>query len=200
MNSSDTAVIVFAKRPEPGKVKTRLATGVGDERAVKIYRRLVEYTVGEVRISSADVWLYYAPEDAEPFFRDWLGMMEFRSQAEGDLGARMLAAFQAGHAEKTIIIGTDCPDLNSAVLNTASLALDEADLVLGPTFDGGYYLVAARKPYPALFDRMPWSTDQVLDETLFRAQELGLRTRLLKKLLDVDTTEDLDASGFDKDN
>ena len=111
-----------------------------------------------------------------------------RPQPEGDLGARMLAAIGE---RPTLVIGTDCPALTPAHLQEAAVALTRADVVLIPAADGGYVLIGARKPQPALFDNMAWGTDTVLAETRARVAALGLACIELDPLWDVDTESDL---------
>jgi len=218
-------VCVFCKRPVAGKVKTRLANGVdasdgavnipgiGPERAVRLYSKLVEYTVAQVDASSAKTVVHFDPPEAQAVFEGWLeptpgSAREFRPQVPGDLGARLLDAFgDHGRGTSTVVIGTDCPGLTSAHLDQAFAALHSADLVLGPTADGGYYLLGAREPFPQLFEDMPWSTEQVLAETLARAAAAGLRVAQLARLRDLDTSEDLAAlqgelksAGIDSDS
>ena len=191
MTPEQNAIVLFAKKPEPGKVKTRLAAGVGEARAVEMYRAMVEHTVAEARAIDATCWLYYAPDDAGRYMRNWLGEMLAEPQDNGDLGDRMLGAFKDGLGAKTVIVGTDCPALDRRVMEAAFSALEEVDVVLGPTFDGGYYLIGAKQAHPELFRNMVWSTEQVLEQTLARAAMLGVSVRLLGKLHDIDTEDDL---------
>lgn len=182
-------VILFLKAPRPGFVKTRLAAEVGAPAATAIYRQLAQ----EQRRRIPAKWraeVHFAPADAEPEMRVWLGGRGvFRPQVDGDLGARLsagfAAAFQAGGAP-VIAIGGDCPALDAACLEEARRTLREADVVLGPADDGGYYLIGLNRPTPELFAGIPWSTPQALEATVARAARAGLRVRLLGTKLDID--------------
>jgi rSAM/selenodomain-associated transferase 1 len=201
--TKSTAIVLFAKKPEAGRVKTRLAADIGAERAVEIYKRMVDDTVSRAEaVEDADTWLYFSPTEAEAYMREWQSDLFYAPQSNGDLGDRMLAAFDGcatqGYAS-TIVIGTDCPGLNTKVLEEATAALrGGADLVLGPTFDGGYYLIASKRPIPELFNDMPWSTEVVFEQTLHRARTLELDVTCLEQLHDVDTQADLAAYGIMK--
>jgi uncharacterized protein len=136
----------------------------------------------------------YTPADKGGPVRAWLGPAPgYEAQGEGDLGARMLGAiagrFAAG-AAKVLVIGTDCPDLDPALLATAFAQLDRADAVLGPAADGGYYLVGMKRPIPELFQGIPWSTPATLSATLARAGAAGVSVALLDERRDIDTAAD----------
>jgi rSAM/selenodomain-associated transferase 1 len=125
--------------------------------------------------------------------REWDGL-QIRSQAAGDLGERMQAAFAAAFAagsRRVAIIGTDCPGLRESHLTQAIALLDSYDVVLGPATDGGYYLLGLRELQPELFQNKEWSTATVLSDTVADAERLGLRVALLTELHDVDTADDL---------
>jgi len=189
-------LLVFVKAPIPGKVKTRLATHVGEAEAAAFYRRLGKGVVDQVRDRGYRSVIFYAPADREDEVRSWLGDegLEYRPQARGDLGRRMeeALAWALTQAGKACVIGTDAPGVDREVVQGAFRALDDADAVVGPARDGGYYLLGLTRPVPALFREIPWSTDRVLDRTLDRARRQGLRVRLLDERLDVDTADDLE--------
>lgn len=190
-------LLVFAKAPVPGRVKTRLARTLGDERAAELYRRIGRSVVDRVRGGPWRTVVVHTPPDAGHAVREWLGGdVELRPQAGGDLGQRMASAFrwafdEAG-ARRVCIVGTDAPAVDRATVETAFTALDDADVVIGPAADGGYYLLALDRPRDALFRDVPWSTDRVLRRTLRTASEHGLRSRLLDEAVDLDTADDLD--------
>ena len=193
------AILLFCKWPEPGQVKTRLAATVGDEKAASVYRSLLYSTLASVQLSKtdADCWIYFAPANAENSFRNMLnGTFHYAPQCEGDLGQRMLDSFlqskKLGYAQ-VLIVGTDCPDVRACHIDQAFAALSDHDLVLGPTDDGGYYLIGANEPQPDLFRDIKWSTDSVYAETQKRVDHLGLRCARLEGLRDVDTEEDVRA-------
>ncbi len=187
-------LLIFLKNPVPGQVKTRLARTVGDGEAVRIYRFLLRKT-RQAALEAPVVrrWLFYA--DQPPNTDDgWpSALFDKAAQCAGNLGARMADAFQrafAAGATRTVIIGSDCPELDGEQIGKAFAALEEADLVLGPTPDGGYYLLGMRQFHPELFANIAWSTPEVLSQTLKAAQQKGLCACLLQPLADIDTEAD----------
>jgi rSAM/selenodomain-associated transferase 1 len=188
------ALVIFARAPQLGRVKTRLAAELGDQRALAVYRELAERAVGAVRGAAPVIVVSYAPPDAADEMTCWLGGdLLYDPQAAGDLGARMhaaIAARRAAGARRVVVIGTDCPGVTAPVVRSAFAALDDADLVLGPAADGGYYLIGMREPHAVLFHDVPWSTDRTLAVTLERARAARLRVALLHTLRDVDTADD----------
>lgn len=190
------AVGVFAKAPTPGRVKTRLAVDVGDVRATEIYRRLGRATVDALRQGPWRLVAYVTPSGPEAFeaVADWLGDdVELRPQSDGDLGRRMAHALEEllEEADEAVLVGTDIPGIDANVVGSALSSLEDHDLVVGPATDGGYYLIGTCEPRPDLFHDMEWSTDDVLSETLRRADEQHLRVALLEPRTDVDTVDDL---------
>lgn len=189
-------LIIFARHPELGRVKTRLAADIGAEQALAIYRQLLAHTraVAAPLEVHKTVWLAEtttAPEQAA----DWLGYEQL-PQPPGDLGQKMQTAFAhdlARGAAKVVIIGTDCPGLSTAHLTEAFAALDTHDVVLGPAADGGYYLLGLKRLHPELFHNKPWSTATVRTETEADAARLHLRLHRLPELTDIDTGADLRA-------
>jgi hypothetical protein len=182
-----TDIAILAKAPVPGFAKTRLIPAIGAHAAAVLQERLTERTVATARDAAlGEVTLWCAPGTTHRSFRD-LGVA-LRAQPEGDLGARMLAAFGA---RPTLLIGTDCPALTPAHLREAAAALATHDLVLIPAEDGGYVLIGARAPHPELFAGMTWSVPSVLAETRTRIAACGLTARELPPLWDVDTEDDL---------
>lgn len=198
-------LIVFVKEPRPGQVKTRLARVLGAAAAADAYRALALAEIAATRPQGAEYerLFFVTPTGAETSVHAWLraaGVLEpsvdaahFRSQHGEDLGARMAAGFAqafACGAERVAIVGTDVPECTREHVQEALDALDEAALAVGPTRDGGYYLLALARPCPRLFEDVAWSTPAVLPTTLARAAALGLRVHLLPELRDVDTFED----------
>jgi rSAM/selenodomain-associated transferase 1 len=183
-------VLVFQKNAVLGKVKTRLASGMGELRALEIYRHLIQLTYSVLEDVPVPVWTYfsdYIPESTH-------SSVEKSLVQEGqDLGERMANAFARSFElgmEKVVLIGTDCPTLQSNHLNEAFEALTHSDLVVGPATDGGYYLIGMNRRADYLFEGITWSTSQVLSETLNVASQHGLTTTLLCELDDIDTQED----------
>jgi len=188
-------LLVFAKAPRAGSVKTRLAIDVGEERAALLYRRMGSRVAEQLRGGPFRVRVCFTPCDAEAELVSWLGTegLEFRPQSPGDLGTRMSSAFQDAftEADRVCVVGTDAPDVDRALVEEALSRLDSHDAVFGPAMDGGYYLLALRRPVPRLFHEIPWSTRRVLAESLQRAEELGLLVAMLPMLNDIDRVEDL---------
>jgi hypothetical protein len=183
-------VLVFQKNAILGKVKTRLASGMGELRALEIYRHLIQLTYSALEDVPVPVWTYfsdYIPESTHPSVEKSL------VQEGQDLGERMANAFARSFEsgmEKVVLIGTDCPTLQSNHLNEAFEALNHSDLVVGPATDGGYYLIGMNRRADYLFEGITWSTSQVLSQTLNVASQHGLTTTLLHEQDDIDTQED----------
>lgn len=196
-------LIVFTRYPEPGKAKTRLIPVLGSEGAAKLHRQMTEHTMLQVRELQAccplSVEVYFAGSD-EQQMQNWLGSdIVYQPQAEGDLGSRMAQAFQAAFSsgmDSAIIIGTDCPGLNTKLIAKAFQALEQNELVLGPATDGGYYLIGLRRLIPKLFKGISWGTSEVLQQTVAIAEKLKLAIAYLPPLSDVDRPEDLSILDF----
>ena len=192
--------MIFVKYPEPGKVKTRIADVLGDEEAAQIYRKLVarvsdQVVPGEDEGFDWTVWILFDPPESELAVRDWLqphfdGVVErFLPQVRGDLGDRLAGAFRAGFAagfDRVAAIGTDCVDLDRKGVAECWDRLEEADLVFGPANDGGYYLVAMKQEWGALFEGVPWSCSETLAASREIAVRLGLSVSELVRLDDID--------------
>ncbi|MCC6410485.1 MAG: TIGR04282 family arsenosugar biosynthesis glycosyltransferase [Saprospiraceae bacterium] len=185
-------LILFIRNPELGKVKTRLAASIGNEKALEIYRFLLDHTRRTALEVQAKRMLFYSEnitqndEWDEAFF-------EKHQQHHGDLGARMHHAFQKAFetgAKKVVIAGSDCPELEAGILQQAFDLLDTHDTVLGPSIDGGYYLLGLKTPSPELFENMVWSIETVFSQTLTRLKNTGKSCALLPVLNDIDTEED----------
>ena len=183
-------VLVFQRNEVLGKVKTRLAAGVGEEQAMEIYRYLLNKTYLALKEITVPVTTYFSefiPENP-------IHSAENKQvQVGGDLGERMRNAFVAhleSGMEKVVLIGTDCPSLEGIHLVQAFEALEHSDLVLGPARDGGYYLIGMKRRADFLFEGITWSSELVLSQTLILAVEQGLRSSLLPILEDIDSLED----------
>jgi len=190
------ALLCFLKYPRAGQVKTRLAAELGEAAAAELYRALAERVVSEAWPLEQSYDLIVCCDPAHPLelYRTWLGaQLSLIPQQGAELGKRLLHAF-ASHFElgydRVIALGSDCIGMDETFYNEAFNALAETDLVLGPAHDGGYYLIGLNKPQDLLFERMPWSTSEVLAITRARAEALGLRLRLLEEKLDLDTLDD----------
>lgn len=199
------AILVFARAPQPGRVKTRLAAAVGDRAALRIYTRLAKHTLAEVRAFAAEdvaIRVHYAPADAGEAVRVWLGDGPvYLPQADGDLGMRMKDAFArafAEGAEQVVIVGSDLPAVSASLLRRAFELLDAHPAVIGPARDGGYYLLGLRRMVDGIFDGIEWSTPHVLRTTLERFSAAGVEPAALEELADVDTVDDLPAGWLDQ--
>jgi rSAM/selenodomain-associated transferase 1 len=197
MSAAPCAVIVMAKAPDPGAVKTRLIPALGAEGAAALAARLLKHTLAQARAARiGPVTLAGAPGIDHPFLRYCATRYgtALVAQPDGDLGERMHALLSAVLAEHAcaLVIGSDCPALDAAQLRAAAEHLAAgADVVLAPTEDGGYALLGLRKPQPALFTDMAWSTPGVLAQTRERIAAGGLRLAELPLLWDVDRPEDV---------
>lgn len=200
-----TAVIVFARAPTPGAVKTRLIPRLGAEGAAALHARLLKRTLATARAAAfRRIELHGAPGIDDPFFRFCAGHFAatLLAQAGGDLGARMLAAFESALAAhpRALLVGSDCPALTARHLRQADRALREgADAVLVPCEDGGYALLGLTRVDARLFDGIAWGAETLMAETRARLSELGWRWRELETLWDIDRPEDyarLVASGL----
>jgi len=195
--SAPRTVIVFVREPVRGRVKTRLAAEVGADAALRVYVRLAEHAVREALElgSGTRVRVHFTPAGAGDAVRRWLGDgPDFLPQVDGDLGERMNAAFASAFADgcqSAVIIGSDLPGISAEILRRAFDLLDAHPVVIGPAYDGGYYLLGLREPRPELFDGIPWSTERVLDCTLHRLRGSGISPPLLEPLRDVDRAADL---------
>ena len=186
----DEKLIVFAKTPRVGTVKTRLAASIGEVAACDAYRLMVDTLLG--RIKPLDhVELRFTPDDGASEARQWLRKTwRARPQGPGNLGERLQNAFEAAFLQGTrraVVIGSDCPYVTPEDIEAAWAALNTNDLVLGPSSDGGYWLIGLRAPQPSLFDEIPWSTNRVFQETFSRAKAASLRVHILRELIDVDS-------------
>lgn len=192
-------LIIFTRYPKPGQVKTRLIPALGAEGAAALHRRMVEHTLAQARALSTT-----SPLSIEVWFTNgsmaqmqaWLGEdVAYQIQPGGDLGDRMTLAFESAFSRgygATVIIGTDCPDLSTALLAQSFGALEQQALVLGPAIDGGYYLIGLQRLFPELLKGIPWSTAHVLQATAEIAEQLGLIPHYLAQLSDIDLPEDLE--------
>lgn len=191
-------LLVFARYPEPGKAKTRLIPALGAAGAAALYREMAEAAIAQARHLAAErsvsIAIQFTGSDVLPM-QQWLGQdLLYQAQATGDLGDRLLQAFQTAFHQgmtATVAIGTDCPELDAWLMAKAFQELQHHDLVLGPATDGGYYLIGLRRSVPELFRGIAWSTDEVLSQTVAIAESCNLSIAYLPTLADVDRPADL---------
>jgi rSAM/selenodomain-associated transferase 1 len=201
--STDTRLIVFAKGPQPGHVKTRLVPRLGAEGAAALHARLVKHTLATAKLAAfTHVELHGAPAD-DPFLRSCAAVHDVAlvDQCAGDLGTRMHHAItNASGSGAVVLIGTDCVPLEPEHLTRAARSLWQGnDAVLVPVEDGGYALIGLARSDPRVFEGIAWGTSSVLHQTRRRLSELGWRWDELDTLWDVDTPADYErlvASGL----
>lgn len=185
------AIAIMAKNPIPGRVKTRLAQSVGVEKATRIYEQLYHHTLSEVSaVSRADAFIYQAPDLDRGLVRDY--NIEARVQSEGDLGARMNHALEELLSDygAALLVGADCPGISTKLMDRALKGLSSADLSLGPSEDGGFYLIGSTRQVPQLFLHRHWSHDRVFSDTLGIIEKQGLSLFILEELYDIDRESD----------
>ena len=191
-------LLIFLKYPEPGKVKTRLAATLGAGPAAAVYCRLVAEVCAQLP-ETVPLVVMFDPVEREAEIVAWLRSVVgdrpllFWSQGEGDLGARLsrafALAFDAGFT-RVAVIGSDCVELGPAHFEETWRALEAGTVVIGPSEDGGYYLLALGAPCGELFVGIEWSSERVLAQTLGKAAQAGLKAHLLDALPDVDQADD----------
>lgn len=186
------ALIIFVRKPELGKVKTRLAAQIGNEKALSIYKKLLEHTKVVAKKAACDTFVF-CTETWEDHF--WEGF--YTGQQEGnDLGEKMQNAFSTLFKKKykhVVIIGSDCPSLSANIIAEAFNALHNCNIVVGPAEDGGYYLLGMNALYPDIFRNKAWSTDLVFEQTINDVKALQLSYKVLPVLNDVDELKDVPA-------
>lgn len=190
------SLLVIAKRPAPGQTKTRLTPPLTPEQAAELYECFLKDTLAVVReVPNVTRLINYAPLEAENYFRALAPDFSLVPQVGADLGERLDNALAycltVGGFSRAVIMDSDSPTLPSEFLAQAFELLDDADVVLGPCEDGGYYLIGLKQPTPALTRQVEMSTPRVLQETLTLAKQLQLKTALLPTWYDVDTYAEL---------
>ncbi len=194
MPDLDTLLVV-AKKPTPGQTKTRLCPPLTPAQAATLYDCFLRDTLDVMRrVSGVRRVIGYLPEDAEAYFRQLAPDMELTCQQGASLGERLdhlLAQALLGGSSRAVVMDSDSPNLPAGYLRQAFERLTGADIVLGPTRDGGYYLVGMKQPQPQLLRQVQMSTPHVLADTLRLAEARGLTASLLPAWYDVDTIADL---------
>ncbi len=194
MEKSDT-LIIFVKNPIPGRVKTRLAKDIGDEKAVWVYKKLLDCTLEAVKPLDVSKSVWYGDELNHDDL--WNGSQK-HLQHGNDLGERMSNAFRQAFQEsnKVCIIGSDCPQLSSEIIENAFRTLKDHDFVIGPAIDGGYYLLGMRSYQPTVFNSIEWSGPEVYTKTIANFNQLNASYKILEELRDVDDLNDINALGL----
>lgn len=191
-------VAVFLEAPRLGGVKTRLAREIGERHALRLYRVMAARTLDAVERAELEATVWYAPADAGAEMRFWLGeRRRLVPQASGDQGARLAASLRAAAPGRGwLALAADCPGLDPGLLLTAAAHVLRGDPVLGPTHDGGYYLIGGVAPLPDLFTDIAWGSGRVLSETRARLARAGRVWRELPTLRVVSTAADAQAEGL----
>lgn len=194
MSKPDTLLVV-AKQPAPGQTKTRLCPPLTQDQAAELYDCFLRDTLALMRkVPNVRCTIGYLPEDAQWYFRQLAPDMELSCQRGASLGERLdhlLNEALFGGSQRAVVMDSDSPTLPAAYLRQAFDDLTDADVVLGPTRDGGYYLIGMKQPHPHLLREVQMSTPRVLTDTLALAEASGLSVSLLPTWYDVDTIGDL---------
>jgi rSAM/selenodomain-associated transferase 1 len=194
---SENHLIIFSRFPEAGKTKTRLIPTLGEKGAADLQRQMTEHTLRWARQMSPAIALqvYFTGASLDQM-QNWLGKdLLYAKQADGDLGNRMLEAFDASFAlgaKKVLTIGIDCPQLSTVHIQQAFDLLDNADVVLGPALDGGYYLIGMRESRGELFGNIDWGSDLVFSQSKKIVEQNNWSFAALDMLADVDLPKDLE--------
>lgn len=188
-------LIVFAKYPESGRVKTRLAKSIGNDNARKLYELFVPLIINRTKSDEYATKVFFDPPEKQEQIKKWLGEgTNLFAQSGGSLGERLnnafIETFKQG-AEKVVVIGSDSPLLNHQIINQAFIDLGKYNCVIGPSSDGGYYLLGLKQPAPDLFDFKEWSTNVVFEKTKQKALKLNYKISILEEHFDIDEKADL---------
>ena len=200
---SESHLALFAKFWRPGKVKTRLAAALGNQLACQVYFEFLSHLLNQLgEVANHRTVVFYPARNREEFSGLCSEQWELKSQSDGDLGDKLSHYFfqslesqgrlkDGAVSRKFVVIGSDCPRLDRSLIERAFEALDRQPVVVGPSTDGGYYLIGMREFFPEVFQRISWSSRNVLAETTSRLQELGVGFELLPEMTDIDEVEDL---------
>ncbi len=187
---------LLAKYPDAGKVKTRLASDVGAEGAAEIYRMIAERVFVNTSPAGADFdrVIFYSPPQAKSRFEKWLPAVKLILQKGRDIGEIMQNAIEdlfSSGAARVVLTGADIPDMDTDVIEDAFSRLEDADIVIGPAEDGGYYLIGMKALHPEIFRGISWSTEKVFEETVRIIERVRLSYSTVRTLSDVDRKEDI---------
>jgi rSAM/selenodomain-associated transferase 1 len=189
---------LFAKYWQPGRVKTRLAACLGDQIACELYQVFLFHFRDTLATTADRRCVAFSPADREAEFAGEFDGWDLEAQVDGDLGDRMRAFFERAFNNskdvketKVIVVGADCPHLSATEIRTAFSVLDRADVVLGPSNDGGYYLLGMKAVVVDVFSGIQWSTEKVLDQTISLLKQQGVGYQLLPPKTDIDDADAL---------
>jgi len=194
MQHTNAKILIFAKSPVVGQVKTRLAEFIGPEQACKVYEALLTQTLNTALNAQLAPVCCYTDDTEHVYFKHWKQKgVEFKQQVGADLGQRMQQAFmhELRLYSPVVMIGSDCPVITVEHLRAAFNALDgDGEAVITPTQDGGYVLLGLKKPHPRIFSNIQWSSMHVFRQTAEHLESLSLKWQQLNTLWDLDTAED----------
>lgn len=196
MSESNRALLLIARRPEPGRAKTRLTPHLSRAQAAALYDAFLKDSLDTCQsVPGVSLFVLYAPARSSEYFRALAPGFALMPQRGRDLGQRLHNAFTCCFAagfRQAAVLASDSPTLPAGHVACAFSLLDEADVAFGPAEDGGYYLVALSRPHPRLFAGVRMSTSSVLRDSIAIARDAGLRVALLPEWRDIDTAEDLE--------
>ena len=191
-------LIIFVKNPVEGKVKTRLAKTMGAQKALEIYEQLISHTHHVAKDLKMDKAVFYSDEIIT--YDVWeIKKFQKHRQEGSDLGKRMFNAFKLAFSKayrKVVIIGSDCFEITPKIIRSAFDAMPQNNFVIGPTHDGGYYLLGMMALHASLFKNKKWSSENVFQDTVIDIRNMNGSYKLLPELTDIDTEEDLLASNY----
>jgi len=197
LSKKNYCILFFVKYPEKGKVKSRLSSKMDQNFTLNLYKMFVKDLLFTLNKTEYTMVICYYPEKSIEKFKNWLGSnYHFYPQKGENLGQRMKSCFEFAFNqgfEKVIVIGSDSPDLPQNIFENAFISLNENDSVIGPTYDGGYYLLGFKKNSysPIVFEEINWSTKTVFNETMNKLNSKKLKTKVLSYWRDIDTLDDL---------
>lgn len=195
MENAKNILAIFVKYPQAGFVKTRLAKDIGPKAATFLYKNFVNITIKRSASKKYKTIIFYTPAKQSKRMVDWLGGdFEYVVQCGNDLGKRMQNAFKfifSRGAKKAVIVGTDSPFIEESEILKSFKRLDKIDCVIGPSYDGGYYLLGMNKPCKKIFDNIEWSTETVLKQTIDILKEKDISYSFIDTGFDIDNLDDL---------
>jgi len=191
-------LLIFVKAPIPGKVKTRLGKDIGHVKSANLYKKIAQKII--LKCMHPELYttlVFFYPYNQRALISQWLNIEDeyLFPQICNNIGDNMFNAFKDSFemgAKKSVLIGSDCIDINKAIITDAFNSLESCNIILGPSFDGGYYLIGLNKPDRCVFEDIKWGTDSVFNDTLKNVRTNKMKYKLLKKLDDIDTLEDLE--------
>jgi len=190
-----SAIVIMAKAPKPNEVKTRLIPHLKPDMAALLYNNFLLDKIEQVKsIEKAEFFIAYMPDNSENYFKKIAPDFDLILQIGNDLGDRLVYVsnklFNKGF-KKVVILDSDTPNLPTEYIRKAIIGLETSDIIIGPCEDGGYYLIGLKLPTPDIFKNIPWSTSEVVNVTVKRAEAICLKSCFLKYWYDIDTIDDL---------